>query len=54
MEVQEEQEMMRKDFDFDTEYSKNTERLKKIRLQEILKNVSMKGVAYKYRQKSKI
>ena len=42
-----------KDFDYETEYSKNTKRLMKIRMQNILKYASIEGVAYKVQAKSR-
>ena len=46
-----------KDFDFETEYSKNTQidwrRLEKIRIQEVLKCTSTEGMAYKVQAKRK-
>ena len=42
-----------KDFDYETDYSKNTKGLVKTRMQKILKYASTEGVAYKVQAKSK-
>ena len=42
-----------KDFDYETNYSKNTKGLVKIRMQKILEYASIEGVAYKLQAKSK-